>query len=106
MQDAAARRHPLHVAGADHAALPGRVAMRDLALVDDGHGLEAAVRMLANPARALRRREVGRPGIVQKQKRAQLLAVAHVRKHRAHRKAISDPVLTRCAVDAQNALHV
>ena len=51
MQDAAGGRHPLHVARADHAALAGGVAVLDLALVDDGHGLEAAMRMLADAAR-------------------------------------------------------
>ena len=55
------RRHPLHVAGADPAACAGRVAVLDLALVDDRHGLEAAVRMLADAAAGLGRRELVGP---------------------------------------------
>src|SRR4029078_5353438 len=43
--DAAPCRHPLHSAGADHALMPGAVAVRDGAFDDERHGLEAAVRM-------------------------------------------------------------
>ena len=47
--------------GPMRAAVAGRVAVLDLALVDDRHGLEAAVRVLAHAAR-LRRRARSRPG--------------------------------------------
>ena len=45
MDDAAARRHPLHVAGGDGAMVPHAVAMLDGAGEDVGDGLDAAVRM-------------------------------------------------------------
>ena len=43
VHEAGAGRHPLHVAGADVALVAGRVAVREHALVHDGHGFEAAV---------------------------------------------------------------
>jgi hypothetical protein len=61
VQDAGGGGHPLHVAGADQAAFAGRVAMLDLALIDDRDGLEAAMRMNADAAGALSRSERGRP---------------------------------------------
>jgi hypothetical protein len=78
VKDAAPSRHPLDIARADHTTLPGRVAMRDLALVDDRDGLKPAVRMLANPPRAACGRKIGRACIVEQQKRAQCLAVVVV----------------------------
>ena len=71
----AGRGHPLHVAGADAPAAARRVAVLDLALVDDRHRLEPAVRMLADAAPPLGRREFGRAGVVEQQERAQLGAV-------------------------------
>jgi len=65
VQDAGARRHPLHIARADGAAGAGGVAMLDLTLVDDGDGLEAAVWMLTDAAPSGARRERGRAGVVQ-----------------------------------------
>src|ERR1700704_50792 len=80
--------------------------MLDLALVDDGHGLEAAVRVSADAARLVGRRELGRTRIVEQQKRADTLAVAHMRGKRAEGKAVSDPMQTRRAVDLKNLPHV
>jgi hypothetical protein len=45
VEDAAGGGHPLHVARTEDAALAGRVPMLDLTFVDDGHGLEPAVRV-------------------------------------------------------------
>jgi hypothetical protein len=58
VQDAAAGGHPLHIARADMAAGAGRVLVLDFAVVNDGDRLEAAMRMLADPARAFGRLEV------------------------------------------------
>ena len=51
VQDAAGGGHPLDVAGTDHPAVAGGIAVRDLAVVDDGDRLEAAVRVLTDAAR-------------------------------------------------------
>ena len=50
--------------------------MLHLALVDDGHRLEAAVRMHADAAPLSGRGERRRSGIVQQQKRARMAAMA------------------------------
>jgi hypothetical protein len=50
VDDAGGGGHPLHVAGADLAAGPGGIAMLKFALIDDGDGLEAAVRVLIHAA--------------------------------------------------------
>jgi hypothetical protein len=105
MQDARGRRHPLHVARADHAAVAGRVAVLHLALVDDGHGLKPAVRVLAHAARRPGRLELRRAGIVQQQKGADMRAQRVIGEQRAHGKAVTDPVAVRVAVNAQNFFH-
>lgn len=69
--------------------------MLDLALVDDGHGLETAVRMLAHATRADGRFEGGRRRMVEQQERAQVLAQAVVAEQRAHRKTVAHPVRAR-----------
>src|SRR5262249_40969632 len=45
VQDAAARRHPLDVAGADRALVAERVAMLHLARAHEGDGLDTSMRM-------------------------------------------------------------
>ena len=106
MHDAGAGRHPLHVAGADHAALARRIAVRHFALVDDGHRFKAAVRVRADAGRTRAGRKFGGAGIVEQQEGAQLLAMAVIRKHRAHGKTVADPVLARCAVDTCDCVHL
>ena len=49
VHDAAARRHPLDVAGADGALVAERVAVAHFALPDQRHGLDAAVRVIGEP---------------------------------------------------------
>jgi hypothetical protein len=65
VHQSAAGRHPLHVAGADRAAVAGAVAMIDFAVIDDRHGLETPVGMLSDTARLLGRRKVRRPRVVE-----------------------------------------
>ena len=79
--------------------------MLDLTLIDDGDGLEAAMRMHADTARLLCRGEVGRPGIVEQQERADMVAVAGVREQRADRKAVAHPMLPGAAEDTENLSH-
>ncbi len=104
MQDARAGRHPLHVARADQPASAGRVPVLDFALIDDGHGLEAAVRMHAHAARLGSRLEAGGACVVQQQKGAQSRTMVAVAEQRAHGKAVAHPMGTGCAVDAEHLL--
>ncbi|MNT23215.1 hypothetical protein D3C72_1586270 [compost metagenome] len=106
MQDAGAGRHPLHVTGADHAALARGIAVRHFALVDDGHRFKAAVRVRADAGRTGAGCKFGGAGIVEQQEWAQLLAMAVIRKHRAHGETIAYPVLARCAVDTCDFVHL
>ena len=79
--------------------------MLDLALIDDRHGLEPAMRMLAHAARPLGGCEFGRAGMVEQQERAQLGAVRVIRKQAAHRKPVADPMTFGTAVNRRDALH-
>src|SRR5690606_33969270 len=97
--------HPLHVAGTDRAAGAGGVAMFDLALIDDGHGLETAMRMLAHAARLRGWRKLRRRRMIEQQERAQVLAQTVVTEQRTHRKAIADPVGGRGAVKTEDFFH-
>ena len=74
MQDAGRGRHPLHVTGADAAAVAGRIAVLQFALIDDGDGFKAAMRMFADAALTVGRREFCRSGMIQQQKGTQFTA--------------------------------
>src|SRR3546814_13821707 len=93
MNDAAGGRHPLDVARTDHTAVAGGVTMLDLAGIDDGDGLETAMRMLADAAPLLRWFEIVRPGIVEQQEWAYVRAQRVVREERPDREAVAHPML-------------
>ena len=76
--------------------------MGNLALVDDGHGLEATVRVRAHATPALRGLEVLGTGMVQQQERAQRLAVVGIAEQRTHGKAVAHPVGAGGFIDTQN----
>jgi hypothetical protein len=105
VDDAAAGRHPLHVARADRAAAARRIAVRHLAVIDDGDGLEAGMRVSTHAARLLGRREDVRPGVVEKQERAHGRRVRRIGDERADRKAVADPMPARCGCDPGDRLH-
>ena len=65
--------------GADRTPRTGRIAVFDLAFVDDRHGLKPAMRMLANAAALWGRLKPCRTSIVEEQERADLLAVSLMR---------------------------
>src|SRR3546814_10884450 len=104
MNDAARGRHPLDVARTDHTAVAGGVTMLDLAVIDDGDGLETAMRMLADAAPLLRWFEIVRPGIVEQQEWAYVRAQRDVRDERPDREAVAHPMLPVVAVTALNSL--
>src|SRR3546814_9758280 len=103
MNDAARGRHPLDVAGTDHTAVAGGVTMLDLAVIDDGDGLETAMRMHAEAAPLLRWFEIVRPCIVEQQEWAYVSAQRVVRKERAEREDVDHPMLPVVAVTALNS---
>ena len=104
MQQTGAGGHPLHFALADAAAVAGGVLVVDLAFEHQRHGLEAAMRMPADAARLVGRREVRRAGVVEQQERRKL-GMALVIEHGVDRKAVADPVPLGLAVDAQDVFH-
>src|SRR5690606_41886138 len=103
MNNAAGGRHPLHVARTDDAAIAGRIAVLDFALIDDRDGFETAMRMLADAAPLRRRFEMIRPAVVQQQERTDVCAEAVIRKERAHGEAVADPVAVWVAVAAEDS---
>ena len=105
MQDARGRGHPLHVAGADAAGSAGGVAMLDLALVDDGHGLEAAMRMHPHAARPVGGLEFRRPGVVKQQEGTELRALLVIGKQRSDGKSVAHPVGLRGALHLEDFFH-
>src|SRR5271165_4189917 len=104
MDDPACGRHPLDVARADHAAIAGGIAVLDFAVIDDGHRLEAAMRVLADPAPQGRRREPMRARIVEQQERADMRAQCIVGKQRADRETVAHPMAAIIAVAAEYLL--
>jgi len=104
MNDAACGRHPLDIAGPDHAAVAGGIAMLHLTLIDDGDGLEAAVGMLANAALRRRWLEVMRPGVIEQQEGADMGAEVIVGEQRTHWEAVSHPVALIVAIAAEDLL--
>jgi len=78
--------------GSDPPVTSRRVAVLDLARIDDGHRLEAAVRVLADAEPLARRREFQRPGVVEEQERIDPRPEVGMGEERAHGKPVADPV--------------
>jgi hypothetical protein len=95
MHKAAAGSHPLHIARTDLAAASGRIAVLDLALINDSHGLKPTMGMLAHAAAFLGRRELVGSSMIEKKKRANIRVF--IVKHGTHRKAVADPMALRGA---------
>ena len=74
VQDAAARRHPLDVAGAERAAVAETVAVLDGAVEHIGDRLDAAVRMPREPGEVILRAVVAE--IVEQEERVEGLGLA------------------------------
>ena len=83
----------------DGAAATGRVAVRDLAVVDDGHGLETPVRVRADAAPLGGRLEHHRAAVVKHEEGRERGGVVVVREQGAHGKTVADPVALRVALD-------
>jgi hypothetical protein len=81
MENSGPGGHPLDVTWADSSAFPGRVQVGNFSLIDDGDGLKTAVRVFTDPALLSGWRELGRTGVIEQEKRAELPPMAGVRKH-------------------------
>lgn len=104
MQDAVARRHPLHIARPDDTTATGGIAVLQLAVIDDRHRLEALVGMFSHPTAAFGRPEHMRTRVIEQQERAQMLAERIVGKQGTNRKTVADPVAAVVSVAAENFL--
>src|SRR5690606_6869248 len=83
----------------------GRIAMGNLALVDDGDGLEAAMGMLPDAARRLGRPERMRARIIEQQEGADRSAVVAVGEQRADGEAVAHPMAAARMLDLCDFLH-
>ena len=98
------RRHPLHVAGADTSSASRRIPVLDFTLINDGHGLEPAMRMRADTTTLARRRELRGAGIIKKQEGAKNRTQAGVCKKSLHGETIAYPMVASAALDAAEFL--
>jgi hypothetical protein len=83
----------MHVAGVDDAPLSDRVAMDDLAVIHNRHGLKATMRVGPNPAWPARRLELVRTRVVEQQKWAEFASKLIIREDPTNGESIPDPVL-------------
>src|SRR5690349_1816533 len=98
MEDAAAGRHPLHVAGAERAAIPETVAVVDGAAQHVGNRLDPTMRMPRKARHVVSRAVVAE--IVEQQEWIELLGIAEAEgPSQAHTGALH----RRCRLD--DALH-
>jgi hypothetical protein len=104
VNDAATGSHPLDVASADFAAAATGIAMLQLALIGDGDGFEAFVRVPTDAAAFVARRELIRRRVVEEQEGAEFTAEPVVVEHRADRESIADPVHGRTLMNAKQFL--
>src|SRR5690606_40867521 len=74
-------------------------AMLHRAFIDDGHGFEPAVRVLAHAAPIFRRPEVA-VAVVEHEERADVVALAAVREECTHGEPVADPMHLVVAQDA------
>jgi hypothetical protein len=74
------------------------------ALVDDGHGLEAAVRVFSNTEPFSRRRKLHRTGKVKEQERTERRSQVGISKQCPDGKPVSYPMEVHTALDAAELL--
>ncbi len=91
VEHACARGHPLRVAGANDSACARRIAVRDLAVIDDCHGFEAAMRMQTDATRMVCREEIDRPGVIEQDERTGRRIVRPERQKAPRGKTVADP---------------
>lgn len=105
VHDPRGRGHPLDIALADGSAPTRRIAMRQLARIDDGDGLEPPVRMRADTEPLIGRRKAVRSDIVEKQEGREDRAEIGIEEKGAGGKAVADPMGLAVATDEGHAFH-
>jgi hypothetical protein len=105
VNEPARRRHPLHVARSDDAAAARGIAMLDFTRVDDRHGFESAMRVLADAFALAGRRKSRRARVIEQQERRKVRRPLVVRKDAAHREPVTDPVALVVALDKRQFFH-
>src|SRR5215475_12344944 len=83
----------------------GGVPMLDLPVVDDGHRLEPAMRVLADATALGRGRELHGAGVVEEQERTENRPEVRIGEERSNREAVSYPVPVYAALDTPELLH-
>jgi hypothetical protein len=79
--------------------------MLDLARIDDGDGLESAMRMRADPASLPRRRKARRSCVIEQQERRHFSADIRVRKDAAHGKPVAYPMALVVTLNKSKFFH-
>ena len=105
VNDSGSGGHPLHVAGTNGAVVAGRVAMLQLALIDDGHGFKTPMGVLFNAARLGGRRKLVRTRVIEQQERADRRPTIMVGKQAADRKSVSHPMRLPISKDSLDRFH-
>src|SRR5690606_30441366 len=105
MQYSRSGGHPLHVTGTDHATGTGRIAMGDLALIDNGDRLEPAMRVYTHATRLFARLELSGRRVVQQQDGPHVPPTPLVIEQGTHGEAVTHRAGARCAGDPQRPLH-
>src|SRR5262249_1609942 len=96
--------HPLHVAGTNTPTAAGGVPVFHFAFVNNGHRLESTMRVLADAAALVRRRELHGAGVIKQQERAEDRPQVGVGKERPHWEPVTNPMTVHTAVDAAELL--
>jgi hypothetical protein len=78
--------------------------MFHFAFVNNSHCLESTMRMLADAAALVRRRELHGAGVIKQQERAEDRPQVGVGKERPHGEPVADPMLVHTALDAAQLL--
>ena len=78
--------------------------MFHFALVDDGDRLEPAMRVLADAAALVRRRELHGAGVIEQQERTEDRPQVRIGKERPHGEPVADPMTVHTALDAAQLL--
>src|ERR1700687_34868 len=99
MHYSGARRHPLHIARLQHAAVPGGVLVLHLTVEHVGNGLEAAMRMIRRADR-LARRVLDRPHLIDQQE-----GVGHLEAWRRKRPTDDEPPSLGLMMPGDNLRH-
>jgi len=102
--EAGCRRHPLDVTQPNLSATARRIAVLDLARIDDGDCLEAPMRMFAHAKPFVGRSKLSGAGVVEEQERAEDRTQIGIGEERAHGETVAHPVAVGAPLDTADLL--